>query len=177
MTYTGKIRPVPPSATYADTINRILSDLHKNMTITFECEPINEKLLKTNKTFSADKIKNVEFYPPAVKMTFTDGTVTTAVAQEGDEYDPKTGMMVCIMKYVWQSVNYNTALDKWIKKDRERKAAKKAESEKVAAEKARKQKEQEKVAQRKAKKREEAIEIQKEAYLRAMKETHERVAE
>ena len=176
-TYTDTIRPVPPSATYADTINRILSDLHKNMKFSFECEPINEKLLKTNKTFSADKIKNVEFYPPAVKMTFTDGTVTTAVAQEGDEYDPKTGMMVCIMKYVWQSVNYNTALDKWIKKDRERDEKQEALQKAREEEKARKQKEQEKVAQRKAKKREEAIEIQKEAYLRAMKEIHERAAE
>lgn len=46
MTYTGTTIPVPPSAAYIGTINRIFLEApHKNMTITFDGEPINEKLL------------------------------------------------------------------------------------------------------------------------------------
>lgn len=135
------------------------------------------KTIVDNTGFKPDKIQNVEFYPPAVKMTFTDGTVTTAVPQDGDEYDPKTGMMVCIMKYIWKTVNYNTALDKWIKK------AEKAEKEKADAkaakerEKLERQKAQEKAAAKKARKVEQEINIQKEAYIRAMKEVNARAAE
>lgn len=129
------------------------------------------------KSFSPDKIKNVEFFPRVVKMTFTDGTVTTAVPQEGDEYDKKTGMMVCIMKYIWKDINYNTVLNKWIKKaekEEQAKADKKAAKE---HEKLVRQKEQEKIAAKKAHQREAQIEIQKEAYLRAMKENNARAAE
>lgn len=127
--------------------------------------------------FYPEDIVDVEFYPPAVKMTFRDGIVTTAVPQEGDEYDPKTGMMVCIMKYIWGKQNYNTALNKWIKK------AEKEEKEKLAAEKAladEKAKRQRKVAKaiaRKERKKQESIEIQKEAYIRAMKEMNADTAE
>lgn len=133
--------------------------------------------MSRNKSFSPDKIKNVEFFPRVVKMTFADGTVTTAVPQEGDEYDKKTGMMVCIMKYIWTDINYNTALNKWIKKaekEEQAKADKKAakEQEKLA-----RQKEQEKIAAKKTRQREAQIEIQKEAYLRAMKENNARATE
>lgn len=138
-------------------------------------EMINGKTIDCG--FYPEDIANVEFYPPAVKMTFRDGTVTTAVPQEGDEYDPKTGMMVCIMKYIWSKQNYNTALNKWIKK------AEKEEKEKLAAEKAladEKAKRQRKVAKaiaRKERKKQESIEIQKEAYIRAMKEMNADTAE
>lgn len=127
--------------------------------------------------FYPEDIKNVEFYPPAVKMTFRDGIVTTAVPQEGDEYDPKTGMMVCIMKYIWGKQNYNTALNKWIKK------AEKAEKEKLdvekalADEKAKRQRRVAKAIARKERKKQESIEIQKEAYIRAMKEMNADTAE
>lgn len=130
-----------------------------------------------NKSFSPDNIANVEFFPRVVKMTFTDGTVTTAVPQEGDEYDKKTGMIVCIMKYIWQEINYNTALNKWIKKSEQ---AEQAKADKKAAkerEKLERQKAQEKAAAKKARMREAQIEIQKEAYLRAMKESNARAAE
>lgn len=125
--------------------------------------------------FVPEKITNVEFYPPAVKMTFNDGTVTTSVAQGDDEYNPEQGMIMCILQYIFMGKTYNNMFRKWIKADEDRKAAieKEALAEKEAKEITARQeaKEQKRKAKRAARKREEAIEIQKEAYLRAMKET------
>lgn len=61
---------------------------------------------KQLKALLKDLIKKVEFYPPAVKMTFADGKVVTASAKDGDEYDPEYGMMVCVMKYLWNGSGY-----------------------------------------------------------------------
>ena len=120
--------------------------------------------------FRPSNIANVEFYPPAVKMTFQDGTVTTAVAQEGDEFNPDIGMMVCIMKYIWGGTKYNTDFRKWIKKWDDKQKEKVAI--KVAQEKAKElaQKLKEKEEKKRLRRREAKINIQKEAYLRALKE-------
>ena len=130
---------------------------------------------KTYRVFYPELIKNVEFYPPAVKMTFKDGTVTTSVAQGDDEYNPEQGMIMCILQYIFMGKTYNNMFRKWIKADEDRKAAaeKEALAEKEAKEITARQeaKEKKRKAKRAARKREEAIEIQKEAYLRAMKET------
>lgn len=120
--------------------------------------------------FHPANITNVEFYPPAVKMTFMDGTVTTAVAQKGDEYSPETGMMVCIMKYIWKTQNFNNTFRKWIKNDAKRKAEAEAAKEEKQKEKERRARKVAKAIARKERKRQEAIEIQKEAYIRATKE-------
>ena len=129
---------------------------------------------KAYNLFVPEKIKNVEFYPPAVKMTFTDGTVTTSVAQGDDKYNPEQGMIMCILQYIFMGKTYNNMFRKWIKADEDRKLRDEtiAEAVKEAKEIAARQeaKEQKRKAQRAARKREEAIEIQKEAYLRAMKE-------
>lgn len=127
--------------------------------------------------FYPEDISNVEFYPPAVKMTFRDGTVTTAVPQEGDEYDPKTGMMVCIMKYIWNKQNYNTELNKWIKKAEKKEKDKAAADKVLAEEKAKRERKIKKAIARKERKKQEVIEMQKEAYIRAMKEINDGVAE
>lgn len=126
------------------------------------------------KMFCPEYIKDVQFYPPAVKMTFIDGTVITSVAQGDDEYNPEQGMIMCILQYIFGGKTYNNMFRKWIKKDEERKIA---EEKKVLAEKEAKEikaRQEARGAKRKAiraaKKREETIEIQKEAYLRAMKE-------
>lgn len=124
------------------------------------------------KKFSPDMVAEVEFYPPAVKMTFKDGTVTTASAKDGDAYDPEMGMIMCINKYVWKGSGYNNFFRKWIKQDEERKAMiqaqkDKEEKAKERAEKRRK-KNAERIARKKAAEREEAIQIQVEAYKRAM---------
>lgn len=129
---------------------------------------------KMYRMFDPNKIKDVEFYPPAVKMTFTDGTVTTSVAQGDDKYNPEQGMIMCILQYIFMGKTYNNMFRKWIKADEDRKAAAEKEvlAEKEAKEIAARQeaKEQKRKAQRAARRREEAIEIQKEAYLRAMRE-------
>ena len=131
-------------------------------------------VIKKYNGFTPNYIKDVQFYPPAVKMTFTDGTVTTSVAQGDDEYNPEQGMIMCILQYIFGDKTYNNMFRKWIKKDEDRKIA---EEKKVLAEKEAKEikarqeaKEAKRKAIRAAKRREEAINIQKEAYLRAMKE-------
>lgn len=132
---------------------------------------------KGKKMFSSKDIKKVEFYPPAVKMTFVDGKVVTASAKDGDEYDSEYGMMVCVLKYLWNGSGYLGEFKKWIKKDEEEKKAKedKIKSEKEAKERETKKraKNQERLAKRKAAQKEEAIEIQKEAYKRALQELKE----
>ncbi len=122
-------------------------------------------------------IKKVEFYPPAVKMTFTDGKVVVASAKDGDEYDPEYGMMVCVLKYLWNGSGYLGEFKKWIKKAEEEKKAKedkiKSEKETKEREAKKRAKNQERLAKRKAAQKEEAIEIQKEAYKRALQELKE----
>lgn len=129
---------------------------------------------KTYRIFYPELIKNVEFYPPAVKMTFKDGTVTTSVAQGDDKYNPEQGMIMCILQYIFMGKTYNNMFRKWIKADEDRKLrdetiaeAVKEANEIIARQEAKKQKRK---AKRAARRKEEAIEIQKEAYLRAMKE-------
>lgn len=126
------------------------------------------------KMFNPNKIADVEFYPPATKMTFTDGSVVTATAREGDSFSPETGMMVCIMKYIFGDQKYNNMFRKWIKKDKQRKEEKVKAEEKAKKEKEIKKRQAEKERRRRIARAERAkereIEIQKEAYLRAMKE-------
>ena len=131
-------------------------------------------VIKKYNGFTPNYIKDVQFFPPAVKMTFTDGTVTTSVAQGDDEYNPEQGMIMCILQYIFGDKTYNNMFRKWIKKDEDRKIA---EEKKVLAEKEAKEikarqeaREAKRKAIRAAKRREEAIEIQKEAYIRAMNE-------
>ena len=130
---------------------------------------------KLYRFFTPSRIKDVQFYPPAVKMTFTDGTVTTSVAQGDDEYNPEQGMIMCILQYIFGNKTYNNMFRKWIKNDEDRKIAKDKEAlaEKEAKEiKARQEaRKANRKAVRTSKRREEAIEIQKEAYLRAMRES------
>ena len=65
---------------------------------------------KTYRVFYPELIKNVEFYPPAVKMTFNDGVVTTSVAQGDDRYNPEQGMIMCILQYIFMGKTYNNML-------------------------------------------------------------------
>lgn len=121
-----------------------------------------------------NSIKKVEFYPPATKMTFTDGEVVTVAARHGDEFDEEAGVMHCILKRLFKGTGYNTMIRSLIKDAHKREAAAflKKENEKKAKEAAEKAKEEarRKEQKRLAREREEKIEIQKEAYIRAMKE-------
>lgn len=125
--------------------------------------------------FESSMIKNVEFYPPAVKMTFTDGTVTTAVAQGEDEYDPEIGMMTCIMKFLFKGSSYNNLFRKMIKKDEQRKKKAVDDARKAEEEVAIKKRQEEKKERRRqawlARKRKEQVDMMAEAYKKALVET------
>ena len=126
------------------------------------------------KFFTPDKIKEVKFYPPATKVTFKDGTVVTTTAQNGDVYDEYAGIMTCIMEYIFRGKTYNNMIRKWIKKAEtdkkvKEKAIKEAEERKRIIDHQRKKKAAKKLLKKQAY-IEQQIEIQKEAYLRAMEE-------
>ena len=113
--------------------------------------------------------------------TFTDGSVERATLNSCDTFDLEQGIAVCMFKKLFSSISdgngssiYNKFVEYGIKSfksismlefkaetDKQRKIA----EAKSKAEKARRKREK-----REAKKREAEIEIQKEAYLRAMRE-------
>lgn len=136
--------------------------------------PIYIKKVDKYKYFHPGLIKDVQFYPPAVKMIFTDGTIMTATAHGDDVYDPYTGVMVCIFKYMFGDNTYLNMIRGWIKKAEKAKAEKEKEEKRIAEEKEIRERQAKKNAARKLlrkeARREEEIEMQKEAYLRAMKE-------
>lgn len=123
---------------------------------------------KFYKAFFPEMVQNVEFLlkqsdPKVVKMSFYDGTVTTAAAQEGDEFNAEYGMTMCILKYIWGGSGYNTFFRKWMKVDKKRKAD--AEAAKVKAEqdteraKRKKEKNDARRARKEAEEREDLIDI------------------
>lgn len=123
---------------------------------------------KPYRAFSPDLVQNVEFLPKqsdpkVVKMTFYDGTVTTAAAQEGDEFNAEYGMSMCILKYIWGGSGYNTFFRKWMKVDKKRKDDAKAAKIKAEqdAEKARRKNEKRNArrAKKEAEEREDLIDI------------------
>ena len=119
-----------------------------------------------------DDIKDVTVHNKTVIVTFTDNTKTVAVLDKEDTFSLEQGISICITKKLLGE-NGSSIYNKLIKR-----ALKVKKQNEKAAEKAKKAKEEEKkrkelaLARHKkkmAKKREEKIEIQKEAYIRAMK--------
>ena len=123
--------------------------------------------------FRPELIENVEFYPPAVKMTFSDGRVITSTPQKGDAYDPEMGMIMCILKYIWSGSGYNTMFRKWIRKDEKKHqeaiAAKKAAKEEKERRERRYLKKKERDARKAEERKRAMIDINKEAVLEIMK--------
>lgn len=109
-------------------------------------------------------------------MFFKDGYKSIAIVHEGDTFDLETGLTICLVKKLLAE-KYNDAdmaFHSYIRKalkylENEKKAKEQAELEKQARIEA-EAKRQEKIKAKKERLREEQIEIQKEAYLRAMKE-------
>ena len=130
--------------------------------------------LQTESERMHEQIQKVEFYPPTTKMTFTDGTVITATARHGDEFNEEIGIMHCLLKRYFKGSGYNTLIRRLIKDTHKREAeeflAKEEERKAKEAEIKAQEKAREKKQKRLAREREEQIEIQKEAYLRAMRE-------
>ena len=113
----------------------------------------------------------------SVVMIFADGTRTKAVLSKKDRWDLETGISICIMKKILGKITncdgnaiYNKLVSYGLKSlKKSDKRAGKIASEKAkqkAAEKAK----ADKIEKKKAARREEQIEIQAEAYRRAMKD-------
>ena len=117
-------------------------------------------------------IKDVKIHNKTVIVTFADNTQTVAVLDKDDEFNFEQGISICITKKLLGE-NGGSIYNKLVKR-----ALKVKKQNEKAAEKAKKAKEEEKkrkelaLARHKKKmtrRREEQIEIQKEAYIRAMK--------
>lgn len=126
---------------------------------------------KSEKRVISD-IKDVKIHNNVVIVTFADNTTTKAVLDSEDFFNLEQGISICITKKLLGDEGhaiYNKIIRRALKvKDQNEKDALKAKEEK------KKTKEKRELAasrrdKKKAKKREEQIEIQKEAYIRAMK--------
>lgn len=116
-----------------------------------------------------------------VMVTFSDGTTEKAVLDTYDTFNIEQGIAICIMKKSFSKISndngssvYNKLVEYGLKVYNDILASKyKAEAEKYekkVREKRKAEKAQRKRARKAAEKREAEIEIQKEAYLRAMRE-------
>ena len=123
-------------------------------------------------------VSKVETYNNCVvKVTFIDGTYTKAVCSENDIFDLDMGITICAMKRLLGTNSdnatreYNRFID-GVHSIMEKNTLKElAEEAQKAKEKSKKRKAELKRAARKLKAREEQIDIQKQAILRAQKET------
>lgn len=115
-----------------------------------------------------------------VEVTFADGTKEKSVCREPDTFSLESAISICISKKIMGgSSAYNNAVKRGMKvyEDKQkREAAEKAEQERIEKKRAKRlaykerraAKRAEEENQRKAREREEQIEIQTEAYMRAM---------
>lgn len=117
-------------------------------------------------------IKDVTVYQNHVVIVeFVDGTTEKAVLHPSDQFSVEQGISICITKrLVGGSSIYNKLIDRAVKvminNDAERTKKAKAEDERKEYNKRR----NERKARRKSERREEQIELQKEAYVRALRE-------
>lgn len=137
------------------------------------------------------EVKDVNIIVPnkVVEVVFADGTKEKSVCKESDAFSLETAISICISKKIMGgSSNYNNAVKRGMKvyeNKLKKETAEKAEQERIERKRAkrlaykerRSAKRIEEEKQRKARWREEQIEIQKEAYLRAIKEMEESKSE
>lgn len=132
----------------------------------------NDGFFKTEKYLIPD-ISDVKVYHNTVVVFFADNTKTSAVLDQEDKFNLEQGISICITKKLLGE-NGNSLYNKLmklalrVKKKNEDSAQK--ETERKKRQKERMALNAERRRQKKLKKREEQIEIQKEAYLRAMME-------
>lgn len=129
-----------------------------------------------NRRDTANTIANViEIVPnKVVKVAFYDGTTEKVICHEDDTFSLEMAITICMAKKLYGgTAAYNKAVRdgmKIYKKRLEIKQKAKEDQERVAK---KKQKRKEYLARREARRREEQIEIQKEAYVRAMREIND----
>ena len=117
----------------------------------------------------------IEIVPnKVVKVVFCDGTVEKVVCHEGDTFSLEMAITICMAKKLYGgTAAYNKAVRDGMKIYKERlewKQKAKEDQDRIAK---KKQKRKEYLARREARRRDEQIEIQKEAYIRAMKELND----
>lgn len=144
------------------------------------CTLYNDKadgLWTTSSKDESRRIKDVNILVPdkVVEVTFADGTKEKAVCREPDVFSLETAIAICISKKIMGGSSiYNNAVKRGVKvyEDKIREAEKaKAEEERIAKKRAKRlEYKKNKEVKRKAQEREEKIEIQKEAYKRAIEE-------
>lgn len=122
-------------------------------------------------------IKDVNIIVPdkVVEVTFTDGEKQKSVCQEPDTFSLETAISICLSKKIMGgSSAYNNAIKRGMRvyTDKLKKIeAEKAEQARIAKRKAKKDAYKARcAAKREAAEKERAIEIQKEAYIRAIQE-------
>ena len=125
------------------------------------CEIVDYKIFNDNKV---------------VVVCFADGTEERAVRDDRDAFDLERAIEVCCMKkLLGGSAAYNKLIHKAVNQVKaidKKRVAEKEEAERLAK---KRQKDIEAKIKRKEKKRQEQVEIQKEAYLKAMLEYNEKV--
>lgn len=177
-----------------ELVDRVIKDINKgdanNMPIHMDFDFSNfddysqyaKCLLDMTTTSSArvrlPKIANIEMYNDrVVKVTFDDGSFTKSVCQENDIFDLDVGITVCLMKKMLDSGKgdgtriYNDIIrdaHKLINDKENEKIEQQMEKEKQNK---KKRKAQMKRQAKKLKAKEEAIDIQKQAFVRALQET------
>lgn len=163
-----------------------------NMPVHFCCERLSDETLKalgtfTNSTATKPKwinglpaVKKVEVYNNrVVKVTFIDDTFTKSICSENDNFDLDVGITICALKRLLgtNSDDATKQYNKFVKhvhkvmEENDLKAA--AEQGRKINEKAKRRKIELKKAAEKLKAKEAQIDIQKQAYLRAMMEMTE----
>lgn len=144
---------------------------------------LKEKKLKTG-------IKKYEILCPekVIRVTFTDGKQEKLVCDKEDKFDLKTGLFIAIAKHMYKDkytlegieemareLSYTKECVLMVNKAiKEHEKYEKTEKERIAKEKEEKRLAHEKRMEQDRKRREHKIEIQKEAYLRAMCELRDK---
>lgn len=132
-----------------------------------------QPLIYASSSGMSRRITDVNILVPnkVVEVTFVDGDKQKAVCQEPDVFSLEQAISICITKHLLGGTNtYNKAIRDGVKlynKQLETEKMIKEEEEHIAKRRAKKAAYMKRKAE---KKREEQIEIQKEAYIRALKE-------
>lgn len=79
----------------------------------FTCTAMPTRNFDAIKTASFD-IKKVIFNDPATIVMWADGTKTVVKCQDGDIYDKRTGLLLCMAKKMYGNKNkFNDILNRW----------------------------------------------------------------
>lgn len=161
--------------TYNWTVNmREATNLVEELAKNIMCETENNMAycVKIENFKALVNVKDVSVYNnKVVELLFSDSKKEKSVCDDVDEFDINRGIEVCILKYLLGgSNNYNNLIKAIRKKYDEKLDSQKKEEARKEQIKNKRAKKQAAKKRRAERKREEQIEMQKEAYVRAMRE-------